>query len=124
MSRRMYDKPLAVVHFGLSFVGVNLLSFGMLFLGMVGMPRRSATYPAEFLPLQVVAGIGAALLALGQLVWLWNMVQSYRRGRIVMDADVWDLKRYGMFTKEWEWFEARLEQVQRAEPEEPPESEA
>jgi hypothetical protein len=29
-----------------------------------------------------------------------------------------------MFTKEWEWFDALLEQVQRAEPEEPPESEA
>jgi cytochrome c oxidase subunit 1 len=119
MSRRMYDKPLAVVHFALSFVGANLLSFGMLFLGLLGMPRRSATYPVEFLPLQLMAGIGAALLAVGQLVWLWNMVQSYRTGRIVMDADVWDLKRYGMFTKEWEWFEDRLERAQRMDEPEP-----
>ncbi|WP_336363129.1 cbb3-type cytochrome c oxidase subunit I [Halalkalicoccus salilacus] len=115
MSRRMYDRPLAVVHFALSFVGVNLLSFGMLIVGLVGLPRRSATYPIEFLPLQVTASLGAALLAIGQLVWLWNMVQSYRTGRIVMDADVWGLKRYGQFTKEWEWFEDRLEQAQRAD---------
>ncbi len=112
MSRRMYNKPLAVVHFVLSFVGVNLLSFGMLILGLYGLPRRSATYPAEFVPLQVVAGIGAALIAIGQVVWLYNMVQSYRSGRIVMDADVWGLKRYGQFTKEWEWFENRLQQAQ------------
>ncbi|MFC6906074.1 cbb3-type cytochrome c oxidase subunit I [Halalkalicoccus tibetensis] len=113
MSRRMYNKRLGAVHFWLSFVGVNLLSFGMLILGMLGMPRRSATYPAEFLPLQVMAGIGAALLAIGQVVWLYNMLQSYRAGRIVMDADVWDLKEFGQFTREWQWFERRLEQVQR-----------
>nr|WP_084383720.1 cbb3-type cytochrome c oxidase subunit I [Halalkalicoccus paucihalophilus] len=112
MSRRMYSRPLAAAHFWLSFVGVNLLSFGMLLLGMLGLPRRSATYPAEFVPLQVTASIGAALIALGQIVWLYNMVQSYRSGRIVMDADVWGLKEYGQFTREWEWFENRLEQAQ------------
>ncbi|WP_122090828.1 cbb3-type cytochrome c oxidase subunit I [Halalkalicoccus subterraneus] len=112
MSRRMYDKRLAAAHFWLSFIGVNLLSFGMLLLGMLGLPRRSASYPAEFLPLQITASIGAALIALGQVIWLYNMIQSYRAGRIVMDADVWGLKEHGQFTKEWEWFENRLEQVQ------------
>lgn len=122
MSRRMYDKRLAVVHFVLSFVGANLLSFGMLLLGILGLPRRSATYPVEFLPLQLVTGLGAALLAIGQVIWLYNMVQSYRSGRIVMDADVWGLKEYGQFTKEWEWFESKLEDVQ-ATTDEPAEAE-
>ncbi len=126
MSRRMYSRPLAAAHFWLSFIGVNLLSFGMLILGMLGLPRRSATYPPEFVPLQVVASVGAALIALGQVIWLYNMVQSYRSGRIVMDADVWGLKQYGQFTKEWEWFEDRLEQVQAApeDAEEPHRNEA
>ncbi|MDL5363762.1 cbb3-type cytochrome c oxidase subunit I [Halalkalicoccus sp. NIPERK01] len=112
MSRRMYSRPLAAAHFWFSFIGVNLLSFGMLILGMLGLPRRSATYPVEFVPLQVTASVGAALIAIGQVIWLYNMVQSYRSGRIVMDADVWGLKEYGQFTKEWEWFESRLREVQ------------
>ncbi|ELY37181.1 cbb3-type cytochrome c oxidase subunit I [Halalkalicoccus jeotgali] len=125
MSRRMYNRTLGAAHFWFSFIGVNLLSFGMLVLGMLGLPRRSATYPAEFVPIQVVASLGALLIAFGQVIWLYNMVQSYRSGRIVMDADVWGLKKYGQFTKEWEWFENRLEQAQATEkPRDTPETEA
>ncbi len=37
------------------------------------------------------------------------MLQSYRNGPIVTDADVWNLKEYGFFSREWQWFEEQLE---------------
>ena len=110
-ARRMYDPRLASAHFWLSVVGVNVTFFTLLALGVLGMPRRTATYPAEFAWLHVVATVGAAMIAVGQLIWLWNMVQSYRRGPEVTDPDVWNLKEMGFYTREWEWFEAQLQQM-------------
>ncbi|MCO8245770.1 MULTISPECIES: cbb3-type cytochrome c oxidase subunit I [unclassified Haladaptatus] len=106
---RMYDRTLAKVHFWLTFVGVMITFNAFIVLGMMGLPRRYASYPVKFQLLQQIASFGAVLIALGSLVWIWNMLQSYRNGDIVTDADVWNLKKYGMFSKEWQWFEEQLE---------------
>ncbi len=106
---RMYSKSLARIHFWLTFVGVLVTFNAFIVIGMMGLPRRYASYPPRFQFLQQVASVGAVLIALGSLVWVWNMLQSYRNGPIVTDADVWNLKKYGMFSREWQWFEDQLE---------------
>ncbi|RRJ33078.1 cbb3-type cytochrome c oxidase subunit I [Halocatena pleomorpha] len=110
LTGRMYDTLLAKVHAWLSIVGV-ITTFGpMLIIGMDGMPRRYATYPSKFVELQQVASVGAFILFTGVILWLYNMIQSYRIGPVVLDADVWNLKPIDQFTPEWQWFEERLEE--------------
>ena len=107
---RLYDRRLGLAHVGLTFVGVWVAFFPMFVLGYAGLPRRYGTYPAEFAALHRVATVGAYAIGAGTALWLWNMVQSYRRGPPVTDADVWDLKATGQFTREWQWFERRLDE--------------
>ena len=107
---RMYDRRLGLAHVGLTFVGVWVAFFPMFVLGYAGLPRRYGTYPSEFAALHRVATVGAYAIGAGTVLWLWNMVQSYRRGPPVTDADVWDLKATGQFTREWQWFERRLDE--------------
>ncbi|UPM45167.1 cbb3-type cytochrome c oxidase subunit I [Halocatena salina] len=113
LTRKMYDRRLALIHVTLTFVGVWITFFTMLVVGYLGLPRRYATYPPEFTFLQQIATGGAYLLGLGVLVWLWNMVQSYRMGQRIENADVWGLKETGQFTREWQWFERQLEEEER-----------
>jgi cytochrome c oxidase subunit 1 len=110
LTGRMYDQMLAKVHAWLSIVGV-MITFGlMLILGILGLPRRYATYPPEFAFLQQVISVGAFIIFAGVIIWLYNMIQSARIGPVVMDADVWNLKPIDQFTKEWQWFEEQLEE--------------
>ena len=125
LTGRMFDRRLARVHFWLTVVGVTVTFLSLLALGYMGHPRRYATYPARFQQLHVVATTGASMIAVGQGVWAWNVIQSWRRGPRVRDADVWNLREVGAFTREWEWFEQRLA-ARRAEQsaESPPTGEA
>ncbi|WP_458207611.1 cbb3-type cytochrome c oxidase subunit I [Haladaptatus sp. NG-SE-30] len=106
---RMFNKTLASIHFWFTFVGVNVTFITLIVIGMLGQPRRYAQYPVEFEPLQQIASVGAIIIALGTVVWVWNMLQSYRKGPVITDADVWNLKEDGFFSREWQWFENRLE---------------
>ena len=108
---RMFDTRLAKAHFWLSFLSVTPLFMLLLVVGMGGLPRRVAAFPAEFATLQQAATILAYVLAAAQLLWVWNMVHSYRKGEKVRDADVWDLKGTGFYSREWQWFEERLERT-------------
>ncbi|WP_158059144.1 cbb3-type cytochrome c oxidase subunit I [Halorussus halophilus] len=110
---RMYDTRLAKAHFWLSFVTVTPLFTLLLLVGMGGLPRRTAAFPVEFATLQQAATVFAYLLAAAQLLWVWNMVHSYRKGEKVTDADVWDLKGTGFYSREWQWFEERLERTRK-----------
>jgi cytochrome c oxidase subunit 1 len=110
LTGKMYDRRLALGHFWSTLVGVWIAFFSMLVLGWAGLPRRFATYPPEFAALHQAATGGAYLIGLGTLLWVWNMVQSYRMGPRVDEADVWNLKDIGQFTREWQWFEKRLDE--------------
>ncbi|WP_336363602.1 cbb3-type cytochrome c oxidase subunit I [Halalkalicoccus salilacus] len=105
---RLYDDRLAMAHFWLTMGGVVVAFSALVFLGMQGLPRRTATYPLRFAPLHQIATIGAYVIGFGQLLWAWNMVRSLLSGETVEEADVWDLKRDGAFTREWREFERRL----------------
>ncbi|WP_318571162.1 cbb3-type cytochrome c oxidase subunit I [Salinigranum marinum] len=106
---RMYQKTLGKAHFWLSMIGTNLTFFAMILLGYGGMPRRYATYLPEFVTLHQVASVGAVLITVAQLIWLFNVVQSYYEGPAVEDGDPWNLRTDGLYTAEWDWFDRKRE---------------
>lgn len=67
--------------------------FPMHFLGLAGMPRRYADYPAQFTNFNQVATIGVFAFGLIQVYFLFFIaLPSYRRGHDLEDAPAkpWD----------------------------------
>ncbi|GAB3026317.1 DUF6789 family protein [Natronobiforma cellulositropha] len=116
---RLFDRRLARFQATLLVVGSTITFTTLVILGLFELPRRIAAYPAVYAPLQQVATIGAYLVGISVLLWLYNMLWSYWAGPPVEDADVWNLKATEQFTREWQWFEARLEREYGIEPTEP-----
>jgi cytochrome c oxidase subunit 1 len=106
---RMYQRSLAKWHFWLTMIGTNLTFFAMILLGYGGMPRRYATYLPQFATLHQLATVGALILLVGQIIWVWNFVSSWLEGPVITDGDPWNLEEDGMKTAEWQWFERKLE---------------
>jgi cytochrome c oxidase subunit 1 len=105
---KMYQRTLAKWHFWLSLVGVNVTFFAMMLLGFGGMPRRYATYLDQFTTLHQITTLGAVIITVAQLIWLYNMVISWREGPVVTSGDPWNLERWDLKTAEWAWFENKL----------------
>jgi cytochrome c oxidase subunit 1 len=59
----------------LLFVGFNVTFFPQLILGFMGMPRRYATYPESFQPLNIVSTSGILFLAIG---YIWPIIYLLR----------------------------------------------
>ncbi|MFC4549805.1 MULTISPECIES: cbb3-type cytochrome c oxidase subunit I [Halorussus] len=106
---RMYNRRAAKAHFWLTFAFTVPTFVLMLMLGMEGLPRRVAAFPEQFALLQQAATVGAYGIAAAQLLWVWNMVHSYREGEKLTDPDPWNLKETGFYSREWRWFEERFE---------------
>ncbi|WP_224270854.1 cbb3-type cytochrome c oxidase subunit I [Haloprofundus salinisoli] len=102
LTGRWFDRGLARAHFYLSAVGVPATFLPFLLVGMGGLPRRVAAYPPEFAPLHYVATLGAYVLGVGQLVFVWNALASAVAGDPVDTTDPWELGRTGQRTPEWE----------------------
>ncbi|MBJ6724030.1 cytochrome c oxidase subunit I [Geomesophilobacter sediminis] len=82
---RMLNEKLAKYAWGLILVGFNLTFFPMFILGMQGMPRRYAEYPAKYQGLNIVATVGSWVLALGVFLMFLNFIRSLRRGGLAPD---------------------------------------
>ncbi|HSK17018.1 MAG TPA: cytochrome c oxidase subunit I [Gaiellaceae bacterium] len=80
MTGRMYDERLGKIHFWLTLVGFNVTFFPMHWVGLQGMPRRVADYAPEFADWNMVISIASFLLGASTLVFLYNMIVSWRRG--------------------------------------------
>jgi cytochrome c oxidase subunit 1 len=80
MTGRMYSESLGKLHFWLTFIGFNLTFFPMHYLGLQGMPRRVANYAPRFADLNLFISIASFGLGASTLVFLYNMVHSWRYG--------------------------------------------
>jgi cytochrome c oxidase subunit 1 len=80
MTGRMYDETLGKAHFWMSFIFFNLTFGPMHLVGVDGMPRRVADYAAEFATLNAVISISSFIFGLSFLIFLYNMIASWRHG--------------------------------------------
>jgi cytochrome c oxidase subunit I+III len=84
---RMLHEAMGIWSFWLTFIGFNVTFFPMHIMGLLGMPRRVYTYKSE-LGLDgynILATIGAFVLAAGFLLFVFNFFWSQRRGRAASD---------------------------------------
>ena len=79
---RMYDEGLAKAHFWLLFIGFNAAFLPQHMLGLMGMPRRIYTYDREglFEWYNLISTLGAFLMGIALLVFVWNAAKSWRSG--------------------------------------------
>jgi cytochrome c oxidase subunit 1 len=91
MTGRMLSEPLGKLHFWTTFIGFHTTFLVQHWLGAEGMPRRYADYlPSDgFTVLNEISTIGAFLLGLSVLPFIWNVVRSYRYGEVVTVDDPW-----------------------------------
>ncbi|MBD2425892.1 cytochrome c oxidase subunit I [Phormidium sp. FACHB-1136] len=80
MTGRMYYEGLGKLHFVLAFLGTNLNFLPMHPAGLMGMPRRVASYDPEFAFWNVLASLGGFLLGVSTLPFLLNMISSWVQG--------------------------------------------
>jgi len=88
---KMYNETLGKWCFWLFVIGFNMTFLPLHVLGILGMPRRIFTYPAGrgWEIWNLIASIGAAVMAAGILCFIWNIVQSAKSGKAAGD-DPWD----------------------------------
>jgi cytochrome c oxidase subunit 1 len=91
MFGRLLNEGLGKLHFWLMLAGFNLTFFPMHFVGLHGMPRRVYTYPKGlgFELLNQIETAGALLLGVSFLVFLVNILQTWRKPRNA-PADPWN----------------------------------
>jgi cytochrome c oxidase subunit I len=94
---RMMSERLGRWHFWLAFIGFNLAFFPMHILGLQGMPRRVYTYQPEmgWGSLNLLATVGAVILALSFALFVWNLITGARHGEVAGDNP------WGAGTLEW-----------------------
>jgi cytochrome c oxidase subunit 1 len=80
MTGRMFDERLGKFHFWSTFIFFNLTFGPMHILGLQGMPRRVATYAAQYADLNLFISIASWMLGLSTLIFIYNMVTSWRGG--------------------------------------------
>ncbi len=79
---RLMSEGLGKWAFWLTFIGFNVTFFPMHLSGLFGMPRRVYTYLPDMNlgPLNLLSTIGAFILAVGILLFLWNVYRGLRFG--------------------------------------------
>jgi cytochrome c oxidase subunit 1 len=94
---RMLSEGIGKVNFWLMLIGFNLTFGPFHILGLEGMPRRIYRYEPGlgFDFWNMVATIGAFAIAASVLVFLYNVVRSFRHGEVA-GPDPWDAR-----TLEW-----------------------
>ena len=94
---RMLSDRLGRWHFWLFVIGFNLTFIPLHFAGVLGMPRRIYTYPADrgWDLWNLIATLGVPIQAAALILFLINVVLSLRRGKPAGN-DPWDA-----WTLEW-----------------------
>jgi cytochrome c oxidase subunit 1 len=94
---RMLSHKLGMWHFVLFTIGFHLTFLPQHVSGFLGMPRRIYTYEAGrgWETWNMMSSIGVIFQAAGILFFVWNLIYSYKKGKIAGD-DPWDA-----WTLEW-----------------------
>jgi len=97
MTGRMMDEKLGKWHFWLFVIGFHVTFDFMHIPGLLGMPRRVYTYEAGrgWELWNFIVGIGAIIQGIATLIFVYNLVNSYFRGKEA-GPDPWDA-----WTLEW-----------------------
>jgi len=93
---RMYDERLGRLNFWWTFLTFNATFLPMFWVGLHGMNRRIADYPAALSGLNYWISVSAFLLGASFLVFLYNFVVSWVRGPRA-EANPWQAS-----TLEWQ----------------------
>ncbi|WP_030507027.1 cytochrome c oxidase subunit I [Microbispora rosea] len=91
LTGRMLNEPLGKIHFWMLFIGFHLTFLIQHWLGAQGMPRRYGDYAAAdgFTWMHQVSSLGAFLLGLSTLPFLYNIWWTVRHGEKVTVDDPW-----------------------------------
>ncbi|MCU1414886.1 MAG: ctaD [Microbacteriaceae bacterium] len=92
---KMLNERLGKIHFWLLFIGFHTTFLIQHWLGVLGMPRRYATYqPSDgFTWMNQLSTIGAMLLGVSMLPFVFNVYITARKGRRVTADDPWGYGR-------------------------------
>jgi cytochrome c oxidase subunit 1 len=95
MTGRMLNEALGKVHFWLLFIGFHTTFLIQHWLGVMGMPRRYASYLVGdgFADFNLISTIGSLILGLSMVPFLWNVWITARKGKIVTLDDPWGYGR-------------------------------
>jgi cytochrome c oxidase subunit 1 len=96
MTGRMMNETWGRIHFGLTFVGMNLTFMPMHELGLLGMNRRVAMYDPRFADLNVLCTIGSYILAVSTVPFIVNALWSWFKGKPAGDNP------WNALTLEWQ----------------------
>jgi cytochrome c oxidase subunit I len=91
MTGKMLNETLGKWHFWTLFIGFHTTFLVQHWLGVEGMPRRYASYPADagFTTLNMISSIGSFVLGASTLFFLWNVYITSRHGERVTVDDPW-----------------------------------
>ncbi|TGA96875.1 cytochrome c oxidase subunit I [Streptomyces sp. MZ04] len=95
LTGKMLDERLGKIHFWTLFVGFHTTFLVQHWLGAEGMPRRYADYLAAdgFTALNTISSIGAFLLGMSTLPFLYNIWKTAKYGTKVEVDDPWGYGR-------------------------------
>jgi cytochrome c oxidase subunit 1 len=88
---KMLNERLGKIQFWLLFIGFQVTFLVQHWLGVQGMPRRYGDYlPADnFTTLNIVSSVGAVILGVSSLFFLWNLIVTWRTAPKVTVDDPW-----------------------------------
>jgi len=78
-----YNEQLGVLHFTLTFIGVNTTFFPMHFLGIAGQPRRIPDYPDIYTYWNNISSFGSLVTTAGLFVLIYLIYDSFKRAHLL-----------------------------------------
>jgi cytochrome c oxidase subunit 1 len=99
MTGYMLNERLGKVHFWTFFIGANLMVLPQYWVGLLGMPRRVATYihDPQWADLNQWATVGAVLMGVSTAVFLVNIAYSWVK-RVPAGDNPWDAQTLEWYT--------------------------
>ena len=89
MTGRTLNQAWGKVHFWLMFLGFNSTFLPLFAVGLMGMPRRVVTYPADMHLLNAWASVSAFVLGISMLIFVANAVYSLLIARTPAEDNPW-----------------------------------